>query len=71
MGIEDSQGCWQNNPHVIDEVLLSYFQNIYTTSNPYRMDEVFQGIPKKVSKKHKKLLDKKFSEQEIKEACSR
>ena len=68
VGIEYGQGIWHNDPHMIEEVLLSYFQEIFTTFNPCKMDEIFQGMPKKVSEEHRRHLDKEFSEQEIKEA---
>ena len=50
MGIQDEQGVWHNDPKLIEEVVLRYFRDIFTTSNPCRMDGIQQPTPMKVAK---------------------
>ena len=52
----------------VEKVLLDYFGNIFTTSEPSEMEHIFQSISTRVTAEMNNNLDKEFTIVEIKEA---
>ena len=46
-------------------MVLSYFEDIYSSSNPSRLEEVTNLIPTKVSEEMNHVLIKDFSTEEV------
>ena len=47
------------------EVAVSYFEKLYTTSHPYRIQEVTDAMESKVSVKMNQDLIKQFTKEEV------
>ena len=52
----------------IEGMVLRYFNEIFTTSNPTNMGEVLKGLEQRILDDKRNQLDKEFTEIEIKEA---
>ena len=50
MGFEDEVGDWIEEEGRIGEMVVEYFANIFTTSNPSGFDEVLEGMLPTVTK---------------------
>ena len=44
MGLEDDNGVWIEDEADLGGVVEGYFKNIFSTSNPSRMDRILNGI---------------------------
>ena len=69
-GIKDEMGEWHQDPNKIEEVILRYFINIFTSSNTTDMEKVYEGIEQRLLDENRFQLDKEFSAAEIKQAIT-
>ena len=66
--IKDEEGNWHEKQEELEEVFLSYFSKIFSTSNHSNMKSVLQVMEGRISDAMNESLDKDFSEVEIKMA---
>ena len=66
--IMDERGNWRESALEIAEVVVSYFEKLYITSNPDKILEVVEAIDPKVSAEMNQSLIKQFSRDEVEAA---
>ena len=64
--ILDSNNQWQSTKEDITSVFLDYFSNIYKTSSPIEMENVFQVTERKVDDEMNAALLREFVTEEVK-----
>ena len=69
-GIKDELGSWQQDPKRIEEVVLRYFKDTFTSSKPTNVDAIYERIEQRISQENRNQLDQEFNEIEIKEALN-
>ena len=69
-GIKDEVGEWHQNPSDIEEIILKYFTNIFTSYGVNGLDEVYKGIEQRLLEDSKVQFDKEFSTEEIQTAIA-
>ena len=62
----DSNGVWQEEDGKIEEVVVGYYINLFTSSNPMDFSELFQVIQPKVTPSMNQMLIKPFTKDEVK-----
>lgn len=65
--LKDEQGVWRCGGAKVEEVLLSFFKELFATSNPTGIDQVCAVIQKKLSADHKEWWDQRFTNEEIRQ----
>lgn len=45
----DSNDVWQEEDNRIEEIVVDYYRNLFTSSNPMKSDEILQAIQPKVT----------------------
>ena len=68
MGINDSRGSWKVEPNEIGGVLINFYQELFTTSNPPLHQEVLDQIPQLLLDDMNQELLCKFEEWEVVQA---
>ena len=68
VGLWNDEGIWCDSKEDIVRTVLSYFEDIYSSSNPSRLEEVTNLIPTKVSEEMNHDLIKDFSAEEVRTA---
>ena len=48
-GLMDSNGVWQEEEQIIEEIVVDYYKNLFTTSNPTNFNEILEVVETKVS----------------------
>lgn len=43
-GLLDSNDVWQEEDNRIEEIMVDYYRNLFTSSNPMKFDEILQAI---------------------------
>ena len=51
-------GIWQHDPRQIEHVVVKYFEEIFTPSNPSKMDDVYKGLDQRIPIEKMNQLDK-------------
>ena len=64
-GIWDKHGRWCEDKDSIANAAVTYFEDIYSTSNPNLIDEVTEAIPTIVTDEMNMELSKNFTKEEI------
>ena len=62
----DEMGDWRKSTIRVAEIAVSYFEKLYTTSQPDRIQEVIDAIDPKVSNEMNQNLIKQFTKEEVK-----
>ena len=65
LGINDSHGLWRENHEEIAEVLLGFYNELFTSSNPVLSPAVLDQIPQVVSNDMNQQLICKFEKWEV------
>lgn len=52
----------------MEEVLVNYFQNLFTSSNPTIQDETYEVVKDKLSEEHRLWCEKPYSSEEVLDA---
>ena len=63
--IMDENGIWHETKEGIANVVVSYFEKLYTTSYPSHILEITDTIPTKVSSEMNQSLIKDFTKEEV------
>ena len=58
-------GDWRKSTIGVAEIAVSYFEKLYTTSQPDRIQEVIDAIDPKVSNEMNQNLIKQFTKEEV------
>ena len=67
LGLEDEEGNWCNTKESIVDIVVSYFQKLYTTSYSSRVAEVIATIPTRVTSEMNQSHMKEFTKEEVEE----
>ena len=67
-GLWNEKGLWCNNRESIATTTIAYFEDIYTTTHPTRVDEVTNLIPVKVKSEMNNELTRDFIMEEVRTA---
>ena len=65
MGIWDESGRWCEEKESIAQAAVAYFENIYTTASPSRVEEVVAAIPARVTEDMNESLSHAFTREEV------
>ena len=68
MGINDPHGVWKVEPNDIRGVLINFYQELFTTTNPTLHQDVLNQIPQVISDDMNQDLMCKFEEWEVVQA---
>ena len=68
LGLWNENGIWCESKESVAATAISYFENIYTTTNPTRIAEVVSLIPTKVFGEMNDSLVRNFSAEEVRVA---
>jgi hypothetical protein len=68
VGLRDFDGEWQTDPDQVQSILISYFQNIFLSSNPSSIDTVLQCIPILISDSMNEALSRPYTATEVETA---
>ena len=65
MGIWDDLGRWCEEKESIAQAAVAYFENIYTTASPSRVEDVVAAIPARVTEDMNESLSHAFTREEV------
>ena len=65
MGLWDEQGRWCDERETIAQVVVDYFENIYSTASPTWIEDVVNAIPTKVTEDMNVSLSYAFTREEV------
>ncbi len=68
VGLRDSDGEWKMDPDQVQTLLISYFQNIFISSNPSSIDTVLQCIPTMITDSMNEALSRPYTATEVETA---
>ena len=68
LGIEDKRGNWQEQPEVIEDIIVEYFAELFTTRNSVIEEGSLSFIPRLVTDEINEQLMGEFMEWEIQKA---
>ena len=64
-GLLDAQGVWQEDEKVMGEILLDYYTNLFTSSNPTVFDEILEAVQPRVTSRMNQKLTMEFTVDEV------
>ena len=64
-GLYDNDGQWCTNPSRVEEIVLEFYQALFTTQNPDNFDEILAQIPQVVTDEMNNDLMVEFQKEEI------
>ncbi|KAH0981517.1 hypothetical protein GBA52_008694 [Prunus armeniaca] len=64
-GLEDAIGVWYEKETDIHAIAISYFQDLFTTSQPSRINETVDCVSKRITKSEGSLLLKAVTQEEV------
>ena len=64
-GLYDNDGQWCTNPSQVMEIVLEFYQALFTTQNPDNFDEILAQIPQVVTDEMNNDLMVEFQKEEI------
>ena len=65
LGLWNEDGVWCESKESITTTIIAYFEKIYTTSSPTRINEVTNAIPRRVTNEMNSKLTKTFTSEEV------
>lgn len=68
--LKDEDGVWWKGDEQIERVLISYFDDLFSTSNPSNTEAICDVVKRKLSDDHKCWCDRDFTWEEITEAIN-
>lgn len=63
--IKDSNDQWEEDPGRMEDIFLSYFENIFTTELQNDVDDVISSISRKINLEEATALSKNFTEEDV------
>ena len=70
-GILDANEVWQEDDQKVEEVVVGYYKDLFTTSQPTEFSELLQAIQPKVTTSMNQMLTRDYNVVEIKFALKR
>ena len=67
-GLMDANGVWQEEEQIIEEIVVDYYKNLFTTSNPRNFNEILEAVETKVSPSRNHMLNRDFTTREVEQA---
>ena len=67
-GLMDSNGVWQEEEQIIEEIVVDYFKNLFTTSSPTNFNDILEAVETKVSPSMNHMLTSDFTAREVEQA---
>ena len=64
----DSDGVWQEEEQLIEEIVVNYYKDLFTTSNPTNFNELLEAVETKVSPSMNQMLTRDFTTREVEQA---
>ncbi|GMY20521.1 hypothetical protein FCV25MIE_15760 [Fagus crenata] len=65
MGLRNNNGEWHSNPTQVQTMLISYFQDLFQTSNPCSIDSMLQCVPSVVTDSMNETLTRPYTAMEV------
>ncbi|KAL0001686.1 hypothetical protein SO802_015467 [Lithocarpus litseifolius] len=65
-GMEDSSGIWQEDIGIVEGIIVDYYFDLFTSSDPTDFMEFIDAVEPKVSSAMNQMLFKDFQESEVK-----
>jgi hypothetical protein len=66
--LKDEDGVWWRGDENVEKVLINYFEELFSSSNPTNIEATCEVVQGKLSEEHKAWCEMDFSREEIKEA---
>lgn len=66
--LENSSGSMCSNEEEIAEILINFYQNLFTSENPRRIDEALESNPRVVTEEMNQMLSGEFTRAKVEEA---
>ena len=67
-GLMDSNGVWQEEEQIIEEIVVDYFKNLFTTSSLTNFNDILEAVETKVSPSMNHMLTSDFTTREVEQA---
>ena len=67
-GLYDNEGQWCTNPSRMEEIVLEFYQALFTSQNPENFDEILAQIPRVVTDDMNNDLMAEFQKEEVETA---
>ena len=64
-GLENEFGVWVEEESRIGDMLVQYFSNLFTSSNPSNLDTVLEGVLPVVNEEMNEVLNRPFEASEV------
>ena len=64
-GLLDAQGVWQEDEEVMGEIVLDYYIDLFTSSNPIVFDEILEAVQPRVTYSMNQKLTMEFTTDEV------
>jgi arsenate reductase-like glutaredoxin family protein len=64
-GIRDQAGVWQSQDEAVENIIVGYYRDLFTTSHPGDFDEILRGVDRVVTNEMNLQLDSEFTEGEV------
>lgn len=66
--LKGENGEWWRGEEKVGELLVNYFQGLFTSSSPMDVDELCEVVKDKLSEEHKQWCNRPFSSEEVQNA---
>ena len=66
----DSNDCWQEDMRKVEEIVVNYYSNLFSSSNPSELTELIEAVEPKVSQDMNNMLTRDFKGAEVKAALN-
>ena len=66
----DSNDCWQEDMRKVEEIVVNYYSNLFSSSNPSEFTELIEAVEPKVSQDMNNMLTRDFKGAEVKAALN-
>lgn len=67
-GLRDSTGQWQTEDEKVEEIIVDYFQHLFTSSHPHNTEQILKTMDRRVSDRMNANLMREFCAEEVKAA---
>ena len=63
--LRDSEGRWQSEEGIYTKILMDFYANLFTPSNPQNLDSIMDGVQKVVTKEMNSKLTAIYTMEEV------
>ena len=64
-GLKDSEGRWQSEEGIYTKILVDFYANLFTTSNPQKLDSIMDGVQRVVTEEMNSKLTAIYTMEEV------